>query len=207
MNFNINRRNFGAKTSGMFKHRLGDRSPSKTTSEHIASIRLPRFGLVVCRGMRRSAAACCACDAKCCTSAMHRVPRPPELHRRWKFKYWLAVACSPLAACACQAGEIDAGKTQRSARQGPDSGGGRCRRRFSDPSPHRPCFCQIWGRSGTALFASRHHNCTPSYTGDKRVHKLVLGVLPDADIMTFRMGVLLDTVMLTPRHHAVIVPS
>ena len=55
---------------------------------------------------------------------------------------------------------------------------------------------------------SRHHNCTPSYTGDKRVHhKLVPGVLHDADIMTSRMGVLLDTVMLTPRHHAVVVPS
>ena len=129
-------------------------------------------------------------------------PFLPELHRRWKLKYWLAVACSPLAACAgsplaacaCQAGEIDAGKIQRSARQGPDSGGGRCRRRFSDPSPHRRCFCQIWDRSGTALFASRHHNCTPSYTGEKRVHhKLVLRVLPDADIMTSRMGVLLDT--------------
>ena len=36
----------------------------------------------------------------------------------------------------------------------------------------------------------RRHTCTPWFTGSKRVHcELVLGVLPDADIMTSRMGV------------------
>ena len=52
----------------------------------------------------------------------------------------------------------------------------------------------------------RGHNCTPPYTGNTRVHhKLVLRVLPE--VMTSRIGVLLDTVVLTLWPHAVFVPS
>ena len=50
---------------------------------------------------------------------------------------------------------------------------------------------------------SRHRNCTPLYTSNTRVnHKL-----PDADIMTSRMGVLFDTVILTLWPPAILVPS